>query len=200
MSLGLWSIPLIGAIIGWFTNYLAVKMIFRPQEPITIPILGIVIQGVIPKRKAEIARSLGEIVARELVSLDEVAEQVSKKFHREDLVNILAGQACEAVMKSLPSVMPEPVRAMAGNMVAGIVRHQAPGLFLDFTGKALEEIKKQVDLAQLVENKINQMDWNHLEKLVLEIAAKELKHIEVLGGVIGFLIGVIQLVLAYFSR
>ncbi|NLC77042.1 MAG: DUF445 family protein [Clostridia bacterium] len=197
MSLALWSIPLIGALIGWFTNYLAVKMIFRPQKPVIVPVLGIVIQGVLPKRKPEIARSLGEIVARELVSFDEVAEQVSKKFHREDLVNILAGQANEAVMKSLPSVTPEPVKAMAGHLVAGIVRHQAPDLLTEFTGKALEEIKKQVDLAKLVEDKINQMDWEQLERLVLEVSSKELKHIEVLGGVIGFMIGVVQLVLAY---
>ena len=36
---------LVGGGIGWFTNYLAVKLIFRPLNPIRIPIIGLELQG-----------------------------------------------------------------------------------------------------------------------------------------------------------
>ena len=39
----------IGAMIGWITNYLAIKMLFRPYKEINI--LGLKIQGLLPKRK-----------------------------------------------------------------------------------------------------------------------------------------------------
>lgn len=197
MNPGLWLVPIIGALIGWFTNYLAVKMIFRPQKPVVIPGLGLVIQGVLPKRKGEIARSLGEIVARELVDFDDIAEQISDRLQKEDIVNALAGQANEAVVKSLPHIIPEPVKAIAGSLVAKMIQRQGSDLFMEFTDQALAEIKNTVDLAEIVEDKINQMDWFQLEQLVLEVASRELKHIEILGGVLGFFIGLVQMALAY---
>ena len=47
-------LPLTGAIIGLFTNWLAIKLLFLPRKPI----LGI--QGIIPKRKEKIAEKIAE--------------------------------------------------------------------------------------------------------------------------------------------
>ncbi len=55
MDIKLILIPIIGAIIGLGTNYLAVKMLFRPRRKI----FGI--QGVFPKRKNNIAERIGEV-------------------------------------------------------------------------------------------------------------------------------------------
>ncbi|MEL6714072.1 MAG: DUF445 family protein, partial [Planctomycetota bacterium] len=53
-------LPLVGALIGYGTNRLAVRMIFRPIEPVRI--LGFRVQGLIGRRQAEIARSIGGVV------------------------------------------------------------------------------------------------------------------------------------------
>ncbi|HHT66442.1 MAG TPA: DUF445 family protein, partial [Clostridiales bacterium] len=50
---------IVGALIGWFTNYLAVKMLFRPIRPWRIPLTKIELQGLIPKRREEIAVTIG---------------------------------------------------------------------------------------------------------------------------------------------
>jgi uncharacterized membrane protein YheB (UPF0754 family) len=44
----------------------------------------------------------------------------------------------------------------------------------------------------MVEEKISQFELDEIEKMILKIAKKELKHIEYLGGVLGFLIGLTQ--------
>ena len=41
----------IGGVIGYITNVLAIKLIFRPIEPIKIPILNFEIIGLIPKEE-----------------------------------------------------------------------------------------------------------------------------------------------------
>lgn len=46
----------IGAMIGWITNYIAIKMLFRPYKEMNF--LFFKIQGLIPKRRSEIAISL----------------------------------------------------------------------------------------------------------------------------------------------
>ena len=44
--------PLFGAAIGWLTNYVAIKLLFKPHR--RVEIFGLNIQGVIPKRRKEI--------------------------------------------------------------------------------------------------------------------------------------------------
>ncbi|WP_157057939.1 DUF445 domain-containing protein, partial [Calditerricola satsumensis] len=60
---------LMGAFIGGATNYLAIRMLFRPYAPWrigrwTLPFTP----GLIPKRRGELARQLGDLVARHLVT------------------------------------------------------------------------------------------------------------------------------------
>lgn len=64
MDLTIIAGPLIGAVIGYFTNYLAVKMLFRSRREIkigskTLPFTP----GVIPKGKPRLARVIGRTVA-----------------------------------------------------------------------------------------------------------------------------------------
>ncbi len=61
--------PVVGAIIGYITNGIAIKMLFRPLKPITIG--GYVLPftpGVIPKEKKRLAKSIGKVVSRELLN------------------------------------------------------------------------------------------------------------------------------------
>jgi len=61
--------PLIGAIIGYFTNWLAIKMLFRPYKAIriagrTLPFTP----GLLPREKDNLAISLGKTVSKELLT------------------------------------------------------------------------------------------------------------------------------------
>src|SRR3972149_7654668 len=67
--------PVIGAIIGWLTNFVAIKLLFRPHVPFSI--LGFQVQGVIPKRRKEIARSMAKTIEKELLSSEDLARALS---------------------------------------------------------------------------------------------------------------------------
>ena len=56
-------LTIVGALIGWITNILAIKLLFRPLKPIKIPFTPFVILGLIPKRRSELAKVIGEVVA-----------------------------------------------------------------------------------------------------------------------------------------
>jgi uncharacterized membrane protein YheB (UPF0754 family) len=47
------AVPAIGGVIGWITNWIAVKMIFRPLRPIRL--LGFRLHGLVPRRQADLA-------------------------------------------------------------------------------------------------------------------------------------------------
>lgn len=76
MSLSFVVGPVVGAAIGGITNSIAIKMLFRPINPIkignfTVPFTP----GVIPKEKERIARKIGEVISKELLN-----EEVLKKW------------------------------------------------------------------------------------------------------------------------
>ena len=67
--------PVIGAVIGYFTNYIAVKMLFHPRNPITVgghtlPFTP----GIIPRRKKELAKAVGAAVQEDLFGEKEVKD------------------------------------------------------------------------------------------------------------------------------
>ena len=77
---------IIGAVIGWITNILAIKLLFRPLRPYKIPLLNYEIQGLLPKRKAEIASNIGKTVDEELLSIEDI---LNKMIEDEDKSNIV---------------------------------------------------------------------------------------------------------------
>ena len=67
--------PVLGAIIGYATNYIAVKMLFRPYKPWkigkwTLPFTP----GIVPKRKAALARAIGDAVGHHLFTGDDLKD------------------------------------------------------------------------------------------------------------------------------
>jgi len=62
----------------------------------------------------------------------------------------------------------------------------------DLSKGMVKKASKRIDIQKMIEEKINQLDLLVLEDLIISVAKKELKHIEFLGLVLGFLIGIVQ--------
>lgn len=79
MNWNLLMAPIIGGVIGYITNGIAIKMLFRPLKPVYVfgkqlPFTP----GLIPKEKTRIAKSIGNVISRELLN-EEVLEAVLLK-------------------------------------------------------------------------------------------------------------------------
>ncbi len=187
------SIPLISALIGWITNYLAIKMLFRPHKPIKL--LGFTIQGILPRRKADLAIQIGETVEKELISHDDIKSAIDNpEFHKE-LSSTVVG-AIEKVIVTKLGANPMLAMFLSGDMVESIKGMLADEVEKEvpvFMETMFERMETYIDFKELVARKVNEFDMNQLEEIVYEIASKELKTIEVLGAVLGFFVGLIQL-------
>ena len=65
--------PLIGAVIGYVTNWIAVKMLFRPLKPITIGKLTLPFTpGIIPKNQGRLAESIGNTISNSLLTDEDI--------------------------------------------------------------------------------------------------------------------------------
>lgn len=134
MELKLLLIPVIGFIIGYLTNWIAIIMLFHPRQRI------IGFQGIIPRRKPVLARKISEIT---------------------------------------PAIMPPYFKQLEK---------------IPFIGrKIIEAFKKSVEI------QINSLSDEELETLTYKVLKQEFFFIELIGGILGFLIGLIQLGIVIFG-
>lgn len=84
--------PLLGGVIGCVTNYIAIKMLFRPARPWRIGRFRVPFTpGLIPKEKLRIAQSIGQIVGTELLGEASVARALLSDAAIDRLIDGLDG-------------------------------------------------------------------------------------------------------------
>lgn len=97
--------PLIGAVIGYFTNLIAVKMLFYPRKPVylfgrQLPLTP----GAIPKGKARLAKSAGKIVQDELFTREDISGRLLTEEVEKPLIDKVMS-ILESDIKDTGSVM-----------------------------------------------------------------------------------------------
>lgn len=184
-------LAVVGGVIGWVTNILAIKLMFRPINPIKIPLINLEIVGLIPKRKNEIAQNIGEVVAKELLSIDDI---IKNAITEEDKVifSQLVKNKIRNLVEGKMDFVPAPFRIMVQGPINSIIEEEVDGALKEMESEAVNHIKDKVDIKEMVEEKINELDLQELERIIINVAKKELKHIEVLGFILGAAIGIVQ--------
>lgn len=102
--------PLVGAFIGYLTNKIAIKMLFRPLKPWRI--LGIRVPmtpGVIPSKRHELSKNMGQMVGDHLLTSVEISKALKKdtfQNHLYLLTETRVGGILEKDLGPLPTVIP----------------------------------------------------------------------------------------------
>ena len=184
---------LISGAIGWITNWVAIKMLFRPHKEINFGLFKI--QGLIPKRRAEIGSGIANIIQNELISVKDVISNID----REEFSKRLDSSIDKVLEKNLKAKVKEkfPVLQMfftdrmakdVSNTIKDIIMENQEKIFEIFSNYAEENINFEV----IISDKISNFSLNKLEEIITLLAKKELKHIEVIGAILGMLIGAVQ--------
>lgn len=189
------GVPLITAFIGYSTNWAAVKMIFHPREFVGIGPLGW--QGVIPARNAkfaaDIAANVGEVLS---------ARDLASGFDPDDIEALLA----DRLESELPAVVREAAEVLrpglwdemapeAQQMVIAQLRAEGSTLAREVVGDLTELSDELLDLRALVVDLLSGENTERLVRLFQRLGRKELRFIEVYGGVFGLLVGCVQVLL-----
>lgn len=165
---------LVGAAIGAFTNWLAIKMMFRPRMPVYI--LGRrlpLTPGVFIARRREFAKAVAEAAELEFAGEEHLVEVV------------LRANDDGKIWSTLRNTGLAPVWIMYCKTFgrAELSKHVA-----ETSGWA----KQNGLVKKLVAERINAMDISEIEEMVISVAEQELRSLTVAGAVLGFLVGSVQ--------
>jgi uncharacterized membrane protein YheB (UPF0754 family) len=192
----IYTLPLIGALIGWLTNYIAIKMLFHPKDEVRIFLISI--QGVFPKRQKDFARKLGQVVSEELLSVEDITAHLKEKATSEAILNHIAMRLEEGLASRLPHAFPMLAIFMTGDRaekIKSFLREQISGLNEELIDKLSSELEDELDVHRIVEEKVAAFSSDKLEEILFSIMRREFKFVEMVGAVLGFLIGVAQILL-----
>ena len=183
----------ISATIGWVTNWVAIKMLFRPHKEINFGLFKI--QGLIPKRRAEIGSGIANIIQNELISVKDVISNIDREEFSKRL-NALIDEVLDKNLKKkvkekfpfLQMFFTDKIAKDVGNTIKDIIMGNQEKIFEIFSNYAEENI----DFEVIISDKISNFSLDKLEEIITFLAKKELKHIEVIGAILGMLIGAVQ--------
>jgi len=172
--------PIAGAVIGYVTNWIAIKMLFRPHTAKYI--LGVKLPftpGLIPKERHRISQKIGETLANHLVTTDmittymlsdESMSAIEHEFEKylQDAKVPIGGIILKAVSPLLKS---NRIKAGLSQTIGGWV--------------------SKIDLGKMAEEQMNAMDIAEAERIIISVVKRELQMITAMGGVLGFIIGLV---------
>ena len=283
-------VPIIGAVIGVFTNFIAVKMLFRPYNPIYIGKLKLPFTpGIIPARQKALGKALGTTISESLIRKEDLKKALLSDAFSDTVVNGVLSlpslrttarsiypeeyeEKREWLLEKLTDKIIEGIKHMelgdvltaeaneiikgfaAKNPLVGIfltdatmnqitapigerfldfldntgreklmlalsdeadkledkpvadwvqdtdaLRRILKGLYTRIVEKHADAIASHFKIAEIVEEKVNAMRPEALEELVLSVMKKELNAVILLGGAIGFAMGLLNFLTPYFA-
>jgi uncharacterized membrane protein YheB (UPF0754 family) len=201
MNYWLLLIPVISGFIGWITNWVAIKMLFHPRKPILI--LGYPIQGIFPKRQAQFAGNLGKLVSQELISFSDISTKLTDPSKLNAVIPALEERIDTFLRVKLSESFPMISMFIGDKTIEklkGIFVEELKSALPELIQKYIDQLKDELDLEKIVTEKVAAFSTDKLERLIYQVMASELKFVEILGGVLGFLIGLLQVAITLLSQ
>lgn len=199
MNYWLLIIPVISAFIGWITNWIAIKMLFHPREPKRI--LGITFHGIFPKRQQQFAEKLGKLVSAEFLSFNDIEQKISDPGNLKKIMPLIEQHVDDFLRTRLSDEMPV-ISMFIGDKTIDKLKtafmKEIELLFPPVMKQYASNLRTELDLEQIVIKKVSGFSSDKLEEILYQIMSKEFRFVEIIGAVIGFIIGAMQVLITLF--
>lgn len=200
MNYWLLLIPIISAFIGWVTNWVAIKMLFHPKQPVKI--LGITFQGIFPKRQDQFAVKLGKLVSEQLLSFNDIESKLTNPQNLQKMMPMVEQKIDDFLRIRLADTMPmismfigDKTIEKLKTAITAELESLFPTLIKNYTGS----LREQLDLEQIVTKKVKNFSSDQLEDILYQVMSKEFQFVEIIGGVLGFIIGLAQVAITLLT-
>jgi len=190
--------PFIAAFTGWFTTWIAIYMLFHPREPKRF--FGITIQGIFPKRQKQFAAKLGGVVANELLHFNDIAAHIRNPEQlaalKPDIEKHINAFLHIKLKEKLPVISMFISESMLDKVKEGLLE-EIDLLLPDVINKYTDNLTQKIDIEQMVTERVSNFSSDKLEEILAAVMSKEFRFVELVGGVLGFVIGLIQMGLSF---
>lgn len=190
------SIPVIAGLVGWITNWVAIKLSFYPLEFVGVrPVFGW--QGIIPSKARKMAEICVDSTLSRIGTVSEIIEQMDPRTIGSHILETLSPRVAELVdeimLKRHPTLwqnLPKQMKQLVYDRVSAELPETVDGLVQEVGPK----IETLFDLKLMVVDHLER-DKHLLNRIFLECGMSEFRFIIKSGLWFGMLFGLPQLLL-----
>jgi uncharacterized membrane protein YheB (UPF0754 family) len=193
-----WILPVFGLLVGYATNWLAIKLIFEPVKPIKI--FGKEFQGLFITRQNEVSSEYAAMLANEIFTFDRIFAAIVNGPTKEKFVDMISIHAKNAIDEGVGISKPM-VKFLAGK------RHydKMKDLVVEKTLKELPSSVKPVfpyaeeamDLETVFREKMQALSPPDFVDFLRPVFQEDELKLILVGGVLGMMVGVFQYVYVF---
>jgi uncharacterized membrane protein YheB (UPF0754 family) len=191
-----WVLPAFGLFTGATTDWLAIQMIFRPKEEVSF--FGIKWQGLFHKRREEVTKDYGELIAKDVLTPRYIVESLLTGPMSDKLFELIQDEVKRTVDSQTGITKPFVVLAVGGRKYQDMKRSVAEKVVerIPTTAYSAEEYaSEKLDLANTLVDRMQQIDTDAYENLLRPAFKDDEKIVIAVGAFLGFVVGELQTVL-----
>lgn len=172
-----WTLPAAGALVGYSTSWIAIKLLFEPAEPVNVANI-IVIQGLFESRQVEVSDEFGQFMNQRVLNSASLLQDLARGEDQGELYHFLRRQ--------LPYPIPSHILKAA---VAGIAEiADNPYLYPEVH----RYVSEQLDIEKTLAARLKLLSPKQFEDLLHPVFQEDEITLIATGGVLGWIAGALQ--------
>lgn len=193
-QLSAWVLPVAGFIVGWFTNFIALKVIFQPLEPKKL--CGYTFHGIFLKRQQEVSEIYARVVCTEILHVKAIFDDIFSGPLSGNFYAMLRAHTLVFTDKMTAELKPLAIAAMGAEKFAAMKEAIAQ--------KVLDEIPNIIDqsyeyttealgIEEEMRTKMKALSPAEFEGVLHPAFEEDEIQLILLGGLLGAIVGVLQI-------
>jgi uncharacterized membrane protein YheB (UPF0754 family) len=189
-----WIMPVAGFLVGWATNWLALKVIFQPIVPIKF--CGLSVQGIFLKRQNEVADIFARVICVEIMHVKAIWNAIFTGRLSKNFFAMLRAHTLVFTEKLVVEIEPLAVAAMGAETflrmkedIARKVMEKLP----DVIDASYVYTQEAMDMETTIRNKMRELPAKEFESVLHPAFEEDEIQLIILGGILGAIVGFIQL-------
>jgi uncharacterized membrane protein YheB (UPF0754 family) len=191
-----WILPLFGLLVGWATNWLALRLIFEPQEPKRW--LFFTVQGMFIKRQQEVAREYANMIAERILTSQNIFESMIQGPASDRLIGMVERQVKHAVDATAGLSKPLFQLAQGTQRFKRIKDHIAHRFVEELPGSIRHMFRyaeEALDIEETLRRKMGALSPTEFEGFLRPVFQEDEAKLIAVGAALGALAGFAQILL-----
>lgn len=189
-----WMLPMFGGFVGFFSDWIALHLMFRPLHPKKI--MGFTMQGLFIKRQNEVAGDYAALISKQLLTSSHLLEELFTGTHSARVIDLVNRHVTREIDIEAGIVRPLVVYAIGGEKYQMLKSKVAERIMdrLPETMKSMESYAEDaMDIRHTLITRMQRLSPEEFESMLRPAFKEDEWSLIIVGAVLGFLVGEMQI-------
>ncbi|WP_022955032.1 DUF445 domain-containing protein [Perlucidibaca piscinae] len=189
-----WMLPLFGGFVGFFSDWIALQMMFRPQHPVTV--FGVTFQGLFLKRQNEVAADYASLISKQLLTPANMMEELFRGAFADRIMELIHKNVKRVVDEQAGIARPLVVYAVGSQRYIEMKQVIADRIMAKMpeTMKHVEDYAEDaMDVRNTLVTRMQKLTPEEFEGMLRPAFKEDEWALILVGAVLGFLVGELQI-------